>query len=201
MTIKQDIPGRDVCGCTGRAAGGPSPQDSSLDRIAMKAIASQVLLLLPMAWIVWSADLWTALSLLLPAYLVVGSISLGILLLPAFFLLRRRSALVVPGAWLAFLFVLPFVPNSSLKPLMWGVQDLVPGMDRGTVVATLHSHYPGTGFPDPVVYSEEPGDGWGRPSATRMCLKPQGRSPMLQAESLMLFFEEGRFERAQFLAD
>ncbi len=164
------------------------------------AIASQFLILALVACFVWSADIWTGVSLMYPAYIIIALLTCGLLLLPGT-LARRPEVLVIPGLWLAFLLALPFVANSSLKPLLWGVRDLEQGMSRDAVLETLKSHYTGTSFPEPTLYSEEQGDAWGQPTTTRLCFKPGGRSPELQAECLMLFLEDGRFTRASFLAD
>ena len=110
--------------------------------------------------------------------------------------------MVVPCVWLAFLLALPFVTNSSLKPLLRGVHDLEAGMDRAAVLQTLASHYAGTRYAEPVVFSELDGKRWGEPGTTRLCIKPRDRSPGLQAESLLVFLDEdGGFARATFLAD
>lgn len=163
-------------------------------------IAAQVLILAPLAWLVWSADIWTGISLMYPEYILVALVTCGLLLLPGA-IVRKSAVFVIPGIWLAFLLALPFVANSSLKPLMWGVGDLEQGMSRDTVLDTLKSHYAGTRFPQPVVHSEEQGGASPGPTTTRLYLKPGGRSPELQAESLMLLLEDGRFVRASFSAD
>jgi len=166
----------------------------------MKILAAQVLMLPLLAWLVWSADIWTAISLMYPAYILVVVTTCGLLLLPRAFV-RRPAVVVVPSIWLAFLLALPFVTNSSLKPLLWGVRDLEQGMNREAVLQTLKGRYAGTTFAEPLVSGEESGDRWGQPRATRLCIKPQGRSPSLQAESLLVFFEDSGFTHAVFSAD
>lgn len=166
-----------------------------------KAILPQVVLLPFLVWLVWSTDVWTAVSLSYPGYVVMASMTCGLLLLP-WALVRRSSILVIPCLWLAFLCVLPWVPNTSLKPLMWGVRDLEPGMDREAVLETLNRAYAGTGHPRPLVHAEEQCvDENGEGRATRMMIKPQGRDPELQAECLLVFFADGGFTRTVFWAD
>ncbi|MDF1839622.1 MAG: hypothetical protein P1V35_17270 [Planctomycetota bacterium] len=166
----------------------------------ISAIAPQLLILPLLAWLVWSADLWTAISLMYPAYLVVAVISCGLLLLPCAFV-RRPAVVVIPFLWAAFLIALPFMPNSSLKPLLWAVRDLEQGMGRETVLQTIHNHYVDTNFPRPLEIGEDQTDAGWPPGTTRLCLKPQGRSPGFQAESLLVFLVDGRFDRALFQAD
>jgi len=164
------------------------------------AIALQILILPVLAWFVWGADKWMAVSHSYPSYLIIALMTGGFLLLPGA-IARNRRGLVLPGAWFAFLVALPFVNNSSLKPLMWGVHALEPGMSRVAVMQTLKEHYAGTQYPEPVVHSEEDGERWGWPGTTRLLLKPQGRHPGYSAESLLVFFEEGSFTRATFSED
>ena len=57
----------------------------------MKTIALQLLLISVLAWLVWSADLWTAVSLMYPAYLVLALISFGLLMLPGVLVRKRVS--------------------------------------------------------------------------------------------------------------
>ena len=167
----------------------------------MKAILPQILLLPVIFWLVWGADIWTAVSLMYPAYIIIALISCGLLLLPLAFV-RRPAVAVAPGLWLLFLLALPFVTNSSLKPLLRGVRDLDPGMDHDTVLVTLKSRYAGTNYPDPVVHSERQWNSGSKSQRmTRLCIKPQGRSPELQAESLSVFLADGRFTHASFSAD
>ncbi|MDE0874249.1 MAG: hypothetical protein OSA88_10290 [Acidimicrobiales bacterium] len=167
----------------------------------MKDILPQILLLPVLFWLVWGADIWTAVSLMYPAYIIIALISCGLLLLP-FAFVRRPAVAVVPGIWLVFLLVFPFVTNSSLKPLMRGVRDLEQGIDHDAILVTLKSRYAGTKYPDPVVHSEEQwNSGSGSQRITRLCIKPPGRDPELQAESLLVFLEDGRFTHASFSAD
>jgi hypothetical protein len=168
----------------------------------MKAILPQIILLPVLAWLVWGADIWTAASLYYPAYLIIAAITCGLIFLP-FAFVRRSSAIVVPCMWIVFLITLPFVPNSSLKVLMWGVRDLEQGMDRETVMETLNGAYSGSKYPEPRVFGDESrvyhtGDDF---VTTRVSLKPQGRDPSLQAESLSVYFADGGFRRTSFSAD
>lgn len=165
----------------------------------MKPIIPQILLLPLLLWFVWSLDIWTAVSLLYPAYLIIAAISCGLLLLPFAFSRRWRVA-IIPCIWLTFIVALPFVTNSSLKPMMWGVLKLELGMDHDTVMETLTTSYAGTKYPIPIVRSEEQRMR-GQTQITRLLIKPQGRPPELQAESLLLFFEDGAFKRSSFSAD
>ena len=164
--------------------------DMPLER-TMKAILPQILLLPVLLWFVWEADIWTAVSLMYPAYIIVVLFTLGLLLLPCAFV-RRPAVAVVPGIWLVFLLALPFVTNSSIKPLLWGVRDLEPGMRRDAILLTLKDRYAGTKYPSPIVFSEE---------KSRLCIKPQGRDAGFQAESLFVYLENGRFSHARFSAD
>ncbi len=157
----------------------------------MKAVVPQLLMLPLFAWFTWTADLWTAASLQYPSYLVVGMVTCGLLLLPLAFE-RKRAVAVVPVVWLLFLCILPWVPNSSLKPLLRGANALHTGMDRTEVLETLASRYDGTSYPAPVVFHEDD---------TRLCLKPRGRDSRYDAECLMVYFEDGRFRHAEFSAD
>ncbi len=167
----------------------------------MKALLPQILLLPVLVWLVWSADIWTAVSLMYPAYFFFALISCALLLLP-YAIVRRSAVAVIPCLWIAFIVALPFVANSSLKPLIWGVRDLKQGMDRAAVMETLKGSYAGTRFPEPIVKSEE--EHTRGPEAqitTRLLIKPQGRASEFQAEGLLVFFEDGRFSHASFSAD
>lgn len=155
------------------------------------AVLPQVLLLPVVIWLVWGADIWTGVSLMFPAYIIVALIFSVPLLLPLA-LVRRPAVAVVPSLWLAFLLALPFVTNSSIKPLLRGARDLEPSMDRDAILRALNDRYDGTSYPLPVVFSEE---------ETRLCIKPQGRDPGFHAESLLVHLEGGRFTRVHFSAD
>ena len=142
-------------------------------------------------WLIWGLDIWMGISLTYPAYIVAGVISLGILMFPVL-VERRWFITVIPAVWTLILTALPLLPNSPLKPLLWGMRDLDQSVDRDTIIATLEKKYQGTDFPGFYVNSEE---------ANRICIKLNGRPPELGAESLIVLLEDGRYSRALFHAD
>ena len=167
----------------------------------LKTILIQVLLLFLLFQLVWSLDIWIAISLTYPAYFLLVPLTFGLLCLPVAFFSRWLPVTVIPCLWLMFLIVLPFWGNSSLKTLMWGVGDLEAGMDKETVLQVIGNHYAGSPYGEPLVFGEEHfRDEQGR-QVTRWLIKPQGREPELQAESLLVFFQDGQFSRASFVPD
>lgn len=177
------------------------PPIAKTRELLMKTLVFQILLLPMLFWFVWTTDIWTAVSLMYPAYLILSLISVGLLLLP-FLISRKPFGLAIPGIWLAILVALPFANNSSIKPLMRGVHDLEQGMDRESVMKTLSDQYAGTSFSEPVLRGEEQ---WGPDREgrmlTRLLFKPSGRPPELQPESLLVFFQDDRYSHASFSAD
>ena len=167
-------------------------EDSSNQRKrTVLAVVPQVLLLLLIVWFVWGLDVWAGVSLQPLGYLVV--IVSTVVLLSIFWLIVRRPAVAVaPGLCLLFLIALPFLNNSSIKPLLRGAADLEPGMDREAVIQTLNARYMGTDYPGPVLHSEEP---------HRLYFKPQGRDPGFNAEGLLVFMDEDGFTHYEFSPD
>ncbi|MDF1753365.1 MAG: hypothetical protein P1U89_11355 [Verrucomicrobiales bacterium] len=163
----------------------------SIPKPVILAVLPQVILLSLLTWFVWVVDMWTGMSLQFPGYIVIAVVTLSLLCLP-FCLVRRVPVMVIPGVWLFFLIALPFVANSSIKPLLWGVRDLEQGMEREAVLHTLNRRYAGSTFSEPVVFRED---------ETVICLRPQGRDPGFQAESLLVYLSDGRFSHAHFSAD
>jgi len=142
-----------------------------------------------MAWLVWSMDVWRALSLAYPDYYYWVGGSLLVLLLPA--LARRRPALIlIPLVWCAYLGLLPHVNTSALKPLMRGASALTVGMNRSEIFSTIHREYASTPYDLPVILDE---------TEERILLRP--RPYPGNSESLHIELRDSGFSRAWFSAD
>lgn len=175
-------------------------KNSKVEGTTLPTIFLQVLLLPVLVWLVWELDIWMAVSLSYPAYIFIGLISCGLLLLP-YASVRRNAVMVVPVVWLVFLVALPLLTTSSLKPLIKGVGDLEQSMDRDAVFQTLVDRYGGTKYPAPVIFGEEQLGDLNHQNITRLCIKPLGRDGGFSAESLLVFFEDGCFTHASFVPD
>ena len=175
-------------------------KNEKVQGIALPAILLQILLLPVFVWLVWGLDIWMAVSLSYPAYIFIGLISCGLLLIP-YASVRRNAVMVVPAIWLVFLVALPLVTNSALKPLIRGVGNLEQSMDRDAVFQTLVDRYASTQYPSPVIFGEERFGESSNLNITRLCIKPRGRDGGFSAESLLVFLEDGRFSHASFMPD
>lgn len=96
--------------------------------------------------------------------------------------------------WAILLVVLPFQANHSLKSRIWGVLDLTQGMDRGFVLVSLKSHRVGAGDPlsvahaaKRVAFTECVVEGVEGHLFTWLFVKPEGRSPSLRTECVLVF--------------
>jgi hypothetical protein len=105
--------------------------------------------------------------------------------------MRRLEHAVVPGAWLAFLLLLPGLDNNALEPLLRTAYALPVGLEREAILECIFAAHEGTPFNLPVVHSDE---------AERLVIKPR-RDPGYSAECLIFTLEDGRLVRTLFSAD
>lgn len=142
-------------------------------------------------YIAWGLDIWAGISLFYPSYVIGVSLVLVLLLLP-FVAYRRAPIMVIPALWLMFSVSLPFVNNSSIKPLLRGMNDLDIGMTKEDVLKTLESHYARSPYPMPVIQGE---------TESRLDFWPRGRDSAFAAESLLVHMQDGRVIGTMFSAD
>ena len=166
-----------------------------------KAIIPQALLLLLFFWQAWELETYMAISAVYPIYIIFCLVSIGLLTFPLM-VARTPRAAVAPCFWLIFLLGLPFFTTNALKPMLWGVAKLEPGMDRDAVLRTVHDSYSGTPYKRPRIHEDDmefvTANGQ---VTTRILLKPRDRPSELGAESLLVFFNDGKYTHSSFCPD
>ena len=150
------------------------------------------------AWQFWGMDIWCAMSFEQPFYLLLTAIMTG-LLMSGVIRIPGLFVLAAPFAFLAFSITLPFLNNSSLKPLFWKRQELQGFMTELDCIRLLSDASTQHGWPTPIVEAADlESDGV---AYRKLSFRPQGRHPGFSAESFDVIFQNQEIVKTEFVAD